>query len=134
MGKRQVKQESVLAVLLRGTIVALIAYLAGIAILAALAIRGVVPETTAFPVLAVLCFFSVFLAAGFGSRGLRWGSLPSAVVMALIFGGVLIAVGAACWQGITWTGNGGRLLLVIVGAGGAGGLLGGSRKRGKRKK
>lgn len=134
MGKRQVKREAVWMQLLRGTVLALVVYLTGAAVLALLLVRGMIPETVVFPVLAMLCFLAAFLDAAFSAGNLPWGSLPSAMLAVLFFAGTLIAVGAACWQGITWTENGGILLLSAAGAGFFAALLSGRRKKGKRRR
>ena len=66
------------------------------------------------------------------ARRSPWGTLPAALACAALFAAVLAAVGTAFWQGITWTGRGGVLLLCVLGGGVLSGLLGG--RRGKRRK
>ena len=112
---------------LRGTAVALGLYLGGTALLALLTVKGAVPEGAGFPALAVLC-----VAASLCGGLLAGPALPplsGAMAVSVSFDVILLAVGAACWQGITWMGHGGILLLCAL----AGGLLAGKRKKRRRK-
>ena len=116
---------------LRGVLAAFGLYLIGTALLALLIVKGVVPEGVMFPVTAVLCVVSV-LCGGL-LAGPMLPPLPGAMAVAACFGGVLLAVGAACWQGVTWAGHGGVLLACTLGGGLLSGVLAGSR-RGRRRK
>ena len=116
---------------LRGTLTALGLYLLGTALLALLIVNGAVPEAMMFPVTAVLCVLSA-LCGGL-LAGPMLPPLPGAMAVAACFDGVLLAVGAACWQGVTWMGNGGALLVSVLGGGLLSGILAGSR-RGRRRK
>ena len=116
---------------LRGTLAAIALYLNGTALLALLIVKGAVPEGVMFPVTAVLCVLSA-LCGGL-LAGPMLPPLPGAMAVAACFDGVLLAVGAACWQGVTWMGHGGVLLACTLGGGLLSGLLAGSR-RGRRRK
>ena len=116
---------------LRGTLAAIVLYLIGTALLALLIVNGAVPEAMMFPVTAVLCVLSA-LCGGL-LAGPMLPPLPGAMAVAACFDGVLLAVGAACWQGVTWMGNGGALLVSVLGGGLLSGILAGSR-RGRRRK
>ena len=116
---------------LRGTLTALGLYLLGTALLALLIVKGAVPEGVMFPVTAVLCVVSV-LCGGL-LAGPMLPPLPGAMAVAACFGGVLLAVGAVCWQGVTWAGHCGFLLACTLGGGLLAGVLAGSR-RGRRRK
>ena len=116
---------------LRGTLAALGLYLVGTALLALLIVKGAVPEAMMFLVTAVLCVLSA-LCGGL-LAGPMLPPLPGAMAVAACFDGVLLAVGAACWQGVTWMGHGGILLLSVLGGGLLSGILAGSR-RGRRRK
>ena len=116
---------------LRGTLAAIVLYLIGTALLALLIVNGTVPEAMMFPVTAVLCVLSA-LCGGL-LAGPMLPPLPGAMAVAACFDGVLLAVGAACWQGVTWMGHGGILLLSVLGGGLLSGILAGSR-RGRRRK
>ena len=116
---------------LRGTLAAIALYLIGTALLALLIVNGAVPEAMMFPVTAVLCVLSA-LCGGL-LAGPMLPPLPGAMAVAACFDGVLLAVGAACWQGVTWMGNGGALLVSVLGGGLLSGILAGSR-RGRRRK
>lgn len=117
--------------ILRGVLTALVLYLGGTALLAMLVVQGAVPESAAFPAVAVLCAL-VALCGGM-LVGPALPPLPGALAAAACFGGVLLAVGAACWQGVTWMGHGGILLICALAGGLMAGLLSGSR-RGRRRK
>ena len=116
---------------LRGTLAAIVLYLIGTALLALLIVNGAVPEAMMFPVTAVLCVLSA-LCGGL-LAGPMLPPLPGAMAVVACFDGVLLAVGAACWQGVTWMGHGGILLLSVLGGGLLSGILAGSR-RGRRRK
>ena len=116
---------------LRGTLAAIVLYLIGTALLALLIVNGAVPEAMMFPVTAVLCVLSA-LCGGL-LAGPMLPPLPGAMAVAACFDGVLLAVGAACWQGVTWMGHGGILLLSVLGGGLLSGILAGSC-RGRRRK
>ena len=116
---------------LRGTLAAIALYLIGTALLALLIVNGAVPEAMMFPVTAVLCVLSA-LCGGL-LAGPMLPPLPGAMTVAACFDGVLLAVGAACWQGVTWMGHGGILLLSVLGGGLLSGILAGSC-RGRRRK
>lgn len=62
------------------------------------------------------------------------GRLPGAMSAAALFACALIAVGALAWQGITWTGHGGILLLCALAGGLLAGLLGGRKRGGKQRR
>ena len=116
---------------LRGVLAALGLYLIGTALLALVIVKGGVPESVMLPVTAVLCVLAV-LCGGL-LTGPMLPPLPGAMAVAVCFGCVLLAVGAACWQGITWAGNGGVLLVCVLGGGVLSGMLAGS-SRGHRRK
>ena len=116
---------------LRGTLAAIALYLIGTALLALLIVNGAVPEAMMFPVTAVLCVLSA-LCGGL-LAGPMLPPLPGAMAVAACFDGVLLAVGAACWQGVTWMGDGGALLVRVLGGGLLSGIVAGSR-RGRRRK
>ena len=131
MGKGWMSRPSPLRGVLRGTLAAIALYLIGTALLALLIVNGAVPEAMMFPVTAVLCVLSA-LCGGL-LAGPMLPPLPGAMAVAACFDGVLLAVGAACWQGVTWMGNGGALLVSVLGGGLLSGILAGSR-RGRRRK
>lgn len=118
---------------LQGGLLALGVYLLGLLLLALLMVKGTLPERGAFPAVAVLCAAAVFCGGMAAARRSPWGTLSAGLLCAALFAVVLAAVGTAFWQGITWTGHGGILLLCALGGGVLAGLLGG-RKRGKRKR
>ena len=131
MGKGGKARPAAWQGVLRGVLMALGLYLVGTALLALLIVKGAVPEGVMFPVTAVLCALSV-LCGGL-LAGPMLPPLPGAMAVAACFGGVLLAVGAACWQGVTWTGHGGVLLACALGGGLLSGIVTGSR-RGRRRK
>jgi len=118
-------------VLLQGSGLALGLYLAGIMLLALVAVRGGIAD--AFPAVAVLCFLSS-LAGGVVSAGqLPWGTLPSALLVTACYAGVLALAGLSFQNGLAMSGKGGGLLLCALAGGVAAGLLS-SRKKVRRKR
>ena len=131
MGKGGKTRPAAWKGVLRGVLAALGVYLVGTALLALAIVRGGVPESVMFPVTAMLCVLSVF--CGGLLTGPMLPPLPGAMAVAACFGGVLLAVGSACWQGVAWAGHGGILLVCTLGGGVLSGLLAGGR-RGRRRK
>ena len=131
MGKGGKTRPAAWQGVLRGVLAALGLYLVGTALLALVVVKGAAPEKMMFPVTAMLCVLSVF--CGRLLAGPMLPPLPGAMAVAACFGGVLLAVGEACWQGVTWTGHGGILLVCALGGGLLSGILLGSR-RGRRRK
>lgn len=133
MAKGKKKRTAAGMVLLQGTIVSVGVYLAGVALLALLAVKGVVPERASFPAVAVLCLLGALCGGGVTARRTPWGPLPAALLNTVLFTAVLLVVGLACWSdGI---GSGGMILLLCaLGGGLAAGLLGGRRGRRRKRK
>lgn len=132
MGKKKAR-PAVWLVFLQGTLLALGIYLAGILLLALLLVRGSASESAAFPITAILCIFGAASGGILTSRRSSWGALPSSMLNAVIFVGILALVGLLCWQGITWNGRGGILIVSALAGGVLGGFLG-SRRSHRRKK
>ena len=133
MGKRQKKTEAVWTVFLKGNALALGVYLVGILLAALLLVKGVLPESAAFPVIGALCVLAALGGGVVVARGTTWGTLPAALLNTVIFAALLALVGMACWpEGISWGGRGGVLLLCALAGGVVAGLVG--RRRGQRKK
>lgn len=109
-------------------------YLLGHVLLAALLVRGTVGEGIAFGVTAGLCVVSAAAGALWAAGRAPMGRLPGAMLAAALFACALIAVGAALWQGITWTGHGGILLLCALAGGLLAGILGPRKRGGKRRR
>lgn len=122
-------------VFLKGLLLSLGVYLAGLLLVSLLAVKGILGEEWIFPAIAVLCLL-VSLAGGFlCARRPVWGPLPSAMVCAALFAGALAAVGILGWRdGIVWTGHGGILLLCALAGGLLAGVLGSRRGQRRRRK
>lgn len=130
MGKER-KKTALWIVFLRGSIVALGIYLLGVLLLALLVVRGTLPESGTFPILAVLCVIAVLCGSLITVRKSPWGKLPTALLTSVIFGTTLTVVGVSFWREIT--GEGGILLLCALSGGVLAALLGSrKRKAGKR--
>lgn len=135
MGKGQKQRQAApWMAFLKGGALALGVYLAGLLFLALLLVRGTLPEGSAFPVVAALCVLAVFCGGLTAARQSPWGTLSAGLLCAALFAAVLAAVGTAFWQGITWTGHGGALLLCALAGGVLAGLLGGRRKKRRKRK
>lgn len=134
MGKGKKHAPSML-VFLKGLLLSLGVYLPGLLLAALLTVKGVLREEGIFPAVAALCILAA-LAGGFlCARRPVWGPLPSAMVGAVLFAGVLAAVGILCWEeGITWSGHGGVLVLCALAGGLLAGILGSGRGRKRRRK
>ena len=133
MGKKKAT-AAVWVVLVQGSLLTLGVYLAGLLLLTLLLVQGVVPEGSLFPVTAALCLLAALGGGFLTARRTPWGTLPSALLNTAIFAAVLIAMGAACWRGIVWAGQGGILLLCALAGGLLAGVLSGSRKRRRKRK
>ena len=116
---------------LQGILLALGVYLVCQMLTALLLVKGVLPESRSFLVVAVCCAVSA-LIGGLWVGKTSLGRLAGGVLVAAGFAVVLVAVGLLCWDGILWTGHGGILLLCALAGGVLSGLTGG--KRGRRVK
>lgn len=135
MGKGQKRRQAApWTSFVKGGALALGVYLAGLLLLALLLIKGTLPEGSAFPAVAGLCVLAVFCGGVVSARQSPWGTLPAALACAALFAVALAGVGTAFWQGITWTGRGGVLLLCVLAGGVLAGLLGGRKKRKRKRK
>jgi putative membrane protein (TIGR04086 family) len=128
MGK---KVSSAWKGLLAGVLAAMGLYLLCQMLLAALVVRGVLPEERVFACQAAGCALSVFLGGCLAARtpGLR--PVSGALGEAGIFCLTLTAAGLIAYHSIAWTGRGGVLLLSAVLGGAAAGAVS-SRSRGSR--
>ena len=135
MGKRQKKELVVWAVFLRGSLLSFGVYLTGVLLLSLLAVKGVVPESAVFPIVAAVCALGTLAGGVMAARGTSWGTVPAALLNTVIFAAVLLAVGMACWpDGISWAGRGGILLICALAGGIVAGLAGGRRARRRKRK
>ena len=133
MAKGKKRRTAAGVVLLQGTAVSVIVYLAGILLLALLVVKGAVPERAAFPAVAVLCLLGTLSGGVVTARRTPWGPLSAALLNTALFAAVLLVVGLACWP----DGIGSRgviLLLCALGGGLAAGLLSGRRGRRRKRK
>lgn len=134
MGKRQKKSMAPWKPFLWGNLVAWAGYLGGLLLAALLAVKGVLPESAAFPMVAALCALCTFGGGVVAVHGCGWGSLWSALVNTVVFAAVLIVVGLACWMdGVSWAGRGGAVLLCAL-VGGLGAAMVGGRTGRRRKR
>ena len=130
MGKGK-KQTPNGLVFLEGLCLSFAIYLLGQLLVTLLAVKGALAEEGMFPAVAVLCLLAASAGGFLCARRPVWGPLPSAMMCAVLFAGILAAMGILCWgEGITWLGQGGILILCAL----AGGLLAGLSGSGHRKK
>ena len=133
MDKKGRGETALWLVFVRGVLVSGAVYLAAAALTALLAVKGLLPEGGILPALAAGCALAACVGGLLCARRSPWGSLPSALVCAGGFLVVVTAVGLLCWQtGVAWLGHGG----ILLGCGGAGGLLAGllGGRKGRRKR
>lgn len=131
MGKKKTASAPWM-VFLEGTLLSVGCYLAGLLLLALLAVRGTVPESALFPLTAALCLVSS--AGGSLLPACRGSGLPPALLNAAIFTALLLFLGMACWQRITWNGHGGILILCALAGGILAGCFAGRRPRRRKKR
>lgn len=130
MGKGK-KQSPNGMVFLEGLCLSFGIYLLGQLLVTLLVVKGALGEEAVFPAVAALCLLAALAGGALCARRPVWGPLPSAMMCAVLFSGILAAAGVLCWgEGIAWTGHGGILILCAL----AGGLLGGALGNGTRKK
>ena len=134
MGKGKKQAPSGL-IFLKGLLLAFAVYLPGQLLITLLVVKGAVGEESLFPAVAAVCLVAA-LAGGFlCARRPVWGPLPSAMMCAVLFAGILTAAGILCWEkGINWTGHGGLLVLCALAGGLTAGVLGGGRRKKKKRK
>lgn len=116
---------------LRGAGVSLGIYLIGTALLAALIVKRVIPEQSGFPVIALLCLLAA-LCGGLVTTPLL-PPIPGAMAAAACFCIVLAVFGGVCWQGISWMGHGGILVLCAAAGGMLAGMVSARRRKRHRK-
>ena len=131
MGKEKSKRSAGWIVLLQGSMTALWIYLAGTFLAALFLVKGILTEGMMFPVVAVLCTAASLAGGLLVSGKTTMGGFPASILNSLIFSGILVLAGMACWHRISWNGNGGILMACAM----AGGVLSGVLMRpGKRRK
>ena len=120
---------------LAGSLLSLGIYLLGLLLLTLLVVKGALAEEGMCPAVAALCLLSALAGGALCAHRPVWGPLPSAMLCAVLFAGLLAVVGILCWEeGIAWTGHGGILMLCSLTGGLLAGVLGrGGRKKKKRK-
>lgn len=132
MGKGK-KKPAVWLVLVQSCGGAIGIYLLGTALVSWLIVRGSVPEGVGFPVVGMLAFAAAFANGAWAAARTPWATLPSALLAASCFAGVLLVAGLCCWDTVALTGQGGILLCCVLGGGAVAGLVGGGRKRHRRR-
>lgn len=132
MAKGKKKAQPPWLTALEGLGASLGTYLLGQMLVAMLVVRGSLSEGGMFPAVAMLCMLSALCGGLLCARRPLWGTLPSAMLPAVLFAVVLMGVGLLCWERIAWTGRGGALLLCALSGGLLAGLLSAAgRRRGK---
>lgn len=118
MGKDR-KKESLWAVCLRGSMIALVLYVAGVCGTAFCLTKGLLPESSAYLLLSANCLLAVWCASMMVLRKSPFRQGFAALFIALLFCFFQIVLGICIWEGPSLTGEGGLLLLWAV----AGGVL-----------
>lgn len=134
MGKGK-KQSPNGLVFLKGLFLSLGIYLLGLLLVTLLVVKGALTEGGMFPAVAALCLLAALTGGTLCARRPVWGPLPSAMMCAVLFAGILAAAGILCWEeGIAWTGHGGILVLCALAGGLLAGVLGGGRRKKKKRR
>ena len=130
--KKRKKAAPPWLVCLQGFGAALALYLVGILLLAAVMMKGLIPEEMGVPCIAGLCVLSGLVGGAVCARRTPWGTLPGAMAAAGLFAALQVAVGL-CWTGVDWAGEGSVLLICSLGGGLFAGLLCSRKSRRSRK-
>ena len=118
-----------------GIVLSLAVYLEWVLLETFLMVQGILPEKTAFPLLAAVCLAATLVGGLRCAAVSPWGRMTGALLCAVVFAGVLTATGLLCWDSVTWNGRGGILLLCILAGGLLAGVSGGTKgRRVKRKR
>lgn len=128
------KKQTAWVVFIQGAFLSLGVYLALQLLMALLLVKSVLPETSSFPALAMACGLSALLGGIFCARRSALGTLSSSLIATAGFAALLTAVGILCYDGITWTGRGGILLISALVGGILAGLLSSKRRRKAKRK
>ena len=119
--------------LLQGLGVSLALYVLGQMILAALAIRGILPEQSLAAGVMVMVFLSAWCGSFFCASRLPWGALPAAMLHTAIFAFALVVAALLIWNQLTLAGQGSGVLISLL-AGGIIAALCGGKVHPRRKK
>ena len=128
------KQKAIWMVFLQSVGVALGIYLLAQVLISLLVVKGSISEQAMLPSIAVSCGIASLIGSLLSIKQSGWGGLQSALLSTACFCVILIAVGALFWDGISWTGQGGILLISALAGGLAGVLFGGKRGRKAKRK
>lgn len=128
------KKQTAWVIFIQGILLSLGAYLILQLLLAFLLVKSVLPQESSFPALALACGLSALLGGIFCARRSALGTLSSSLIATAGFAALLIAVGILCYEGITWTGRGGILLISALVGGILAGLLSSKRRRKAKRK
>lgn len=123
------KSGALWVVVMRGVALSLVVWACGVGLLTAVMTAGGVGEANAFPILSGLTGLAAFAGAVSVVRHTPWGTLISAMLVAVLFTSLLLCMGLLSWKQISWTGHGGTLLLWSLCGGVAAGILGRPRNK-----
>ena len=126
------KKSSSYNVFARGVVTALGIYVLGIFLLALFILKGILPETSSTIAIGILALLAAMCSVIIVIKKATMEKLPAALITIFIFAGILTLVGLSFGR-IAWAGQGGIILLCVLG-GGIMGLCVGQKKRrvGKR--
>ncbi len=121
--------------LLQGGVSLVVCDLGLLMLLAALLVRGTLPERLAGGAQLACAVFSGCVGGWVSGRRGAWGTLPGALLGAACGTAILLLVGVAVYGLPSANAQNGATLAALLGGGAAGGLLAGTGgKRGRRKK
>lgn len=122
-------------VFFNGTVLALAIHLGMQLLLAMLTLHGILPERMLQMAQSIVCALASFTGCFYTAGRTGWGTLYSSLATAGLMTVVLLLLGLGIFHAVDWSGQGGILLLAILGGSVAAGLLSSRRtKHRKRKK
>lgn len=109
MAKGRKKKMTAWQGFLAGGLLSLGVYLLGVMFVSLLMVKGVLSESTRFPLVAVLCVLSALAGGALTVRLTRQRAGGLMTAAGFLF--VLVLAGLGFWEEVTWLGHGGILLL-----------------------
>lgn len=117
-----------------GSGTALAGYVVLLAGVAALLIRGALPEGSLTAITGVCCLLAVLAGGSVSALRSTWRPLPAALSVGAVMAAILVVAGLSASEPPDWAGQGGPLVLCALGGGLLAGFLASRRARAKRRR